>query len=320
MSSTGWGSSGPIVSAGLGIKQRKKVLTQVFEHAEKLARQCGAVELSFGVPPVNQTSINAPWGVNPYLDYGFEERSGITRILDLSLDVEILWGNLSRIVSRGINKAMRARYTVEQGDWQQEVETYYDCHVETYTRTGVPPHSKTYFEGMAHYSAPKGMSVLWVCRDAEGKAVAFHNSSLFAGIGIANTACSVTYAMENGANYLLFWEAMRGLKAMGIRWYECGDLFPGVTHDKFGELKQFGLTFFKSKFGGENHRYFRCFKRIAQEEKKASAPPRKAVLLAFLSSGKFLLSTIIGSRTTGIISRCLWKAYRIFTGLRNRVR
>jgi hypothetical protein len=319
MSSTGWGSSGPVVSAGLGIKHRKKVLTQMFEHAENLARQCGAVEFSFGVPPVNQISINAPWGVNPYLDYGFEERSGVTRILDLSLDVEILWKDLSEIARRTINRARHTGYTVERGDWQAEVDTYYACHVETYTRTGVPPHPKAYFEGIADCSTPKGMSVLWVCRDAGGKAVAFHNSALFTGSGMYHTGCSASDAIEEGVNYLLFWEVMCGLKDMGIRWYECGEVCPNTTQESFGKNKLFGTAVFKSKFGGENHRYFRCFKRLVQEEKK-EVVSRKAALLAFLSAGKFFLSTIIGSRATGIISRYLWKMYRIFTGFRNRAK
>src|SRR3546814_9110168 len=50
---------------------------------------------------------------------------------------------------------------------------------ETYRRTGVPPHPREYFEGIARWTAPAEHSVLWRVRDASGAVIGYHNDACF---------------------------------------------------------------------------------------------------------------------------------------------
>lgn len=319
MSSSGWGSCGPIAAGDLSPKQRKKVLSLLFEHADVLARKVGAVSLSFSVPPITETSIQASWGINPFLEFGFTDQSCITRIIDLSLTEEKLWKALSETARHTINKAQKAGLAVVRLDWLAELDTYYSLHKETYQRTGVPPHPREYFEGIAVFSAKAGHSILWGCLDSHGNRVAFHNTSFLGKGGIYNTGCSTTQALETGANYLLFWEVLRGMKALGVRWYECGTVFPGETKE-IGILKRFGLTVFKSKFGGENHRSFRCEKIIPQVEPKGhGSGAKRAAFRSFLQASRQMLEAFAGKRVADLIGTGARRSINFFTHSRSKI-
>jgi GNAT acetyltransferase-like protein len=137
----------------------------------------------------------------------------------------------------------------------------------------VPPHPRRYFDGIAQHMAPAGFAELWVGVSPEGKPVAFHNDTRFNAASVYHTGCSETAHLDSGVNYLLFWAAMRGAREAGCAWYEIGEIFPAAR-----DGKSRGLTVFKSKFGGELHRYFRG--RLAIEQPvtavEVSAPAQAA--------------------------------------------
>src|SRR3546814_15950730 len=81
---------------------------------------------------------------------------------------------------------------------------------ETYRRTGVPPHPREYFEGIAKWTAPAEHSVLWRVRDASGAVIGYHNDACFGNGAYYHTGCSADGVGETGTGYLLFWEAMMG--------------------------------------------------------------------------------------------------------------
>jgi hypothetical protein len=132
------------------------------------------------------------------------------------------------------------------------LDEYYRVHVETYHRTGVRPHPRAYFAGIATTIAKDGHAVLWVGRDASNHPVAFHNCARFRDGSLYWTGCCETSHLPSGVNYLLFWHALAGAQEDGCGWYETGEAFPNTDDSK---LK--GLTLFKAKFGGELYRYYR---------------------------------------------------------------
>ena len=178
-----------------------------------------------------------------------------------------MWRGLSPDARRQVRLAREAGYSVERADWAQSLEHYYALHCETYDRTGVASHPREYFSGIAHHMAPQGHAVLWRVRDSAGEIVGYHNDACFRNAAYYHTGCSATGSGASGAGYLLFWESIIGARNAGIRWYDCGTVFP---HAEDG--KQRGLTTFKTKFGGEMHRQFRATTRfVTPQSRKAES-------------------------------------------------
>lgn len=252
MASTGWGGSGPVIDGRLGGSSRNNLMELAIKHCIELARERGAADFEISLSPATATSIASEWGVNPLVFHGLEDRSGLAQVIDLSKSEDELWGGLAADGRRQIKLAREAGLVVERVDWAEHLDRYYELHVATYTRTGVQPHPRSYFTGIAANTAPSGHSVLWAVRSVVGDVLAYHNAAWFQDGAYYHTGCSEEGANLAGVSYLLFWEAMLGAKHAGIRWYDCGSIFPGAV----GSEKQKGISTFKTKFGGQPHRQF----------------------------------------------------------------
>lgn len=252
MSSTGWSGSGPVIDGRVTGKVRNKLMGRAIRHCIDLARERGAAGFDVPLSPVTASSISSAWGVNPMVLHGLEDRSGLAQVVDLSKSEDELWADLTSDARRQIRQAREAGLVVERVDWAEHLDHYYELHVATYARTGVQPHPRAYFAGIAAHTAPSDHSVLWSVRTPAGDVLAYHNAAWFGVGAYYHTGCSAQNAGLFGASYLLFWESMLGAKHAGIRWYDCGAVFPGKTSSE----KQKSLSTFKTKFGGEPHRHF----------------------------------------------------------------
>ncbi|WP_026380425.1 GNAT family N-acetyltransferase [Afifella pfennigii] len=255
--SSGWGWAGPIIAVSVEASHRKRLWSRALRHAEKVGADAGANVLEVGLSPLTETSQDVPWQVNPFIEAGFEDLSTVTRMIDLSVGQEALWSGLSANARQMVRKAETAGYTVERCDWGAYADRYFEAHRETYHRTGVSPHPKAYFDGIANHIAPEGYAVLLVGFSPSGEPIAFHNDATIANGRLYHTGCSFNGHLDSGINYLLMWRAITGALESGCRWYEVGDVFPWVQ-----DGKQRGLTVFKSKFGGELHRSFKARKAL----------------------------------------------------------
>jgi len=250
---TGWGGCGPIVADRLSGSARGAAINGAFAQVDRIARQIGAQALRFWLPTVTRSVLEEKAAVLD--DSGFIDRSGVAQVIDLALDEAALRSAVSETARQTIRKAERTGITVAQEPWSDLIDAYYETHRENYARTGVTPHPRGYFEGIATEMAPLGHSMLWVARDRDGVPIAFHNDMQFGHGAWYHTGCSTAAALQNGANYLLFWHAMLGAKVAGRRWYDCGEIFPNAD-----DRKQKGLTLFKTRFGGAPRRFVKAEK------------------------------------------------------------
>lgn len=279
--SSGWGGSGPVLSDTLSEKKRRQVLKTALDHAMALGGACDARAIEFSCSPVTRTSIGAAWGVNPFELIGMRDRSSLSQIIDLSPTEDDLWRCLSERARKDVERAKSAGYTVARVPWRDHVDAYYSIHETTYRRTGVDPHPKSYFQGMADRLSDSGSSVLWMARDPDGRPAAFHNSARL-GIGAYyHTGCSTERASIDGANFALFWESMIDAKRNGATWYDAGAINPASV-----DKKQIGLTFFKTRFGGAPHRAF--FGEFEIQRPETAAPSTPASSFARRTLGKLI--------------------------------
>lgn len=263
---TGWGGCGPVIAGPASGRHRDVARAEVVRMVDEAAARLGAGAVRMTIPPVTVSAIENSRGVNPFALCGLEDCSGIAQVIDLSPDKATLWRGLSETARQTVRKAEKVGVTVVQADWVDRLDCYYRIHQDNYLRTGVTPHPKSYFYGIAHEMANAGHSVLWAALNQEGEAVAFHNDMQF-GVGAwYHTGCSTDAALAAGANYLLFWKSMLGAKAAGRRWYDCGEIFP-PSADK----KRNGLTLFKTRFGGKPHRFLKAAREYGAPDKNAAS-------------------------------------------------
>jgi SAM-dependent methyltransferase len=281
--SSGFGGSGPIVAGELAPAHRERVRRALLRHGEERARAAGAREISFAVPTVTAAGL-ARRGVNPFLEEGYEDVSTHTQVIDLAPDEATLLAGLADDARRQIARARSQGYRAERGDWPKLLDDYYRVHVETYRRTGVAPHPRAYFAGIAREMAPAGHAVLLVGYAPDGRPVAFHNDARLGPGALYHTGCSETEHLASGVNYLLFWQAILDAKAEGRSHYESGEVFPGAASGK-----DHGLSVFKRKFGGETRRFLRATKRFEGSAGPAAPPGRRAALRRWLSATRELV-------------------------------
>lgn len=252
ISSTGWGSSGPVFSSRLTSENLRDVETAAYNKINQIAFEVGAKRISITISPLTKRCLANTCGINPLHRFGYDDVSTQTMIVDLTQTQDQLWQGLSQIARRKIRSAQQDGYVVERCNWSECLNLYYRIHTETYARSGLAPHDLAYFAGIAHGPAAKGYYNLLGARSKTGKIVAFHNSAKMPHAALYNTGCSLGESFESGVNYFLMWEAMLAAKHDGCAWYEVGEFFPGARDDKSA-----GLTNIKTKFGGEGHRYFK---------------------------------------------------------------
>lgn len=266
LASSGFGGCGPMLLGTLEGVSRDVALKRLIEGARTLAATLGASAFEFSLCPATKTSLNARWGVNPFVSLGGEDLSTHSRLVPLDISVDALWARLSKGARQEIRRARQRGYRVHRSDWSGMTDEYYRVHCETYHRTGATPHPRSYFDGIARELAPAGQSVLWVATTEDGNPVAFHNDARLNKACMYHTGCCETAHLEGGVNYLLLWASLQGALEDGFEWYDVGEVFPAGT----GKAR--GLTVFKSKFGGEIHRLFRTRFPAATPDSATSTP------------------------------------------------
>src|SRR5262249_4381089 len=156
----GWGGSAPVIAGDLEGPARERALRVTLDHARAVAEKTGASVLDMAISPVTRTSILQRWGVNPFVFHGFKDTSQLSQIIDLSLAEAELFEAISPKTKPLLQRALDNGIEVRRVDWAEFLDDYYACHCETYIRTGVSPHPKTYFAGIAEEIAPRSYASL----------------------------------------------------------------------------------------------------------------------------------------------------------------
>lgn len=161
---TGWGGCGPVIGDSMS-GRRDLVRAAAIQVVDQTAAKVGASIAHLSIPPVTASALGNSRGVNPFAFCGFEDCSGIAQVIDLSPDEATLWRGLSDTARQTARKAEKSGIVIVQANWAEMLDSYYAVHQENYRRTGVMPHPKSYFSGIAHEMAKAGYSVLWAALD-----------------------------------------------------------------------------------------------------------------------------------------------------------
>lgn len=266
--SSGWGGAGPIVADGVEPARRASIVAEALGEAIKRATDSGAIRLDIASSPVTRRAISGDGDNGAYAALGFSDRSLSSQVIALDRSEQNIWMEFSKTARNLVRRAEKAGYRVEQVDWEANLDAYYDMHTETYIRTGVTPHPKSYFAGIAKHVAATGSARLFAILTPAGEPIAFHNMAVLGAGAFYHTGCSREIAGSDGAGYLLMFGAISAARSSGVSRYDCGWIFPEVS-----EGKQKGLTLFKTRFGGEPRQSFRAELSFAQQSNAVHHDP-----------------------------------------------
>jgi len=160
-------------------------------------------------------------------------------IIDLRPPEEVLWRNIDRVMRQNINSAKKNGVSIRSG--LEHLDAAYLLVLDTFKRSGLPFMSK---ESFSRFVSGLGENTLIMTADHQGIAqsyVVFAFSDYCAYAIYAGNLAN----QHQGANKLLYWEAIRLFKQMGIQRYD----FVGARIDPEKGSKQQKLNSFKKRFG-----------------------------------------------------------------------
>jgi len=164
-----------------------------------------------------------------------------TYIIDLQPAEEVLWHNIERITRQNIKRAISLGVTVRET--KEESPAAYELIRETFKRYSLPFMS---FNAFQKYLDGLGQHGLILKAEHQGLAqsyVVFAYSQYRAYAVYAGNSAD----MMQGANKLLYWEAIKLFKELGVKDYD----FVGVRINPEKGSKQDALSSFKRHFGGQ---------------------------------------------------------------------
>lgn len=161
-------------------------------------------------------------------------------IIDLSQPEDVLWKNIDRITRQNIKSASKAGIVIRNATVRELDEAYLLIR-DTFKRSKLPfmdrESFKSFLAGLAEYGKV-------LIADQQGIAqsfVVFANSEYCAYAIYAGNAVG----QQQGANKLLYWEAIHLFKSLGVRSYD----FVGARISPEKGSKQEALSLFKKRFG-----------------------------------------------------------------------
>ncbi len=242
---------GVAVRNTLGDKKRRAILTAVRDELVARSRKGICLEIRIALSNMTPALRGAENPrVNPLLEMGCDNTLTQSWVIDLRAGTEAVWKHMEGRARTAIRKAQKCGVQIREAR-QDDLETYYLLHEQTYRRTGVIPHPKDYFRIVWERFVAKGLAHVWIA-ELDGEPVAAENFGIYKQAAVYWTGAANAKGLEVEANSLLQWTAMQWMLNSSIEWYETGEAFP-----QFGGGKQKGLNDFKKSFGGDLYPYYK---------------------------------------------------------------
>jgi len=162
-------------------------------------------------------------------------------VIDLLQPEEILWQNMNRKLRQNINTAKNKGVIIKDGI--EHLDAVHKLVRETFKRSNIPFMNYESFRSFVHGLGDYGKVLV---ADYNGVP---HSYAVFA---FSNYSAYAIYAgnvanQQQGANKLLYWEAIRSFKQLSVQKYD----FFGARINPDPGSKQEALSLFKKRFGAK---------------------------------------------------------------------
>ena len=173
--------------------------------------------------------------------------------LDVSVnkDVEKLLQSFEGEVRSQVRKALRSGLQLNFFDLSVEVqrnqyfEGFIPVHEESWERTGMHPHTRSYLEGLSLAVINSGGRDLGVTVNFNAEVVAAVNVHVFGGNSLYWSGCSSDLGKSMNGNPLALLGGMIAARHYGAEMFEIGRFSPSEK-----SLKERAITAYKAQFGG----------------------------------------------------------------------
>jgi hypothetical protein len=212
---------------GLDIHEEKSFLNSVIKYFKSI----GADII---IPATTNTIFRTyPDGadVAPYGSY----------VIDLCQPEDILWRNIDRITRQNINTAQRKGVTIRSGT--EHIDAAYKLVADTFRRSKLPFMSYDSFQRFVSGLGENGKIMIADYQGIAQSYVVFAFSDYCAYAVYAGNIAN----QHQGANKLLYWEAIRSFKKLGIQRYD----FVGARISPEKGSKEWAINSLKKHLGAK---------------------------------------------------------------------
>ncbi len=162
----------------------------------------------------------------------------ILRTLHLESDADHVCRGIHHSHLRNVRIAQKNGIKIVHGVRKEQLSAFYDLHLQTRHRQGVPIQPRKYFELLGELVLQHGLGFI---------SLAWHNATCLAGAIFLHSRDTLTYkygastvlGQSMRANYLLFWDAIRWGCENGFGWLDFGR----------SDIDNVGLRSFKQRWG-----------------------------------------------------------------------
>lgn len=252
---------GPLIKNNLESKVQKNILKKIFSEIDLIAQENQIDKVMMLLDPLSKTM-----GFNLLLEFGFLDSSINTNIVNLQLDIPILWKSLRKSYQSIINKGKRT-YKVVIVDYK---DPKYDLHekyrILHHKCAGRVTRPITTFD--LQYEMIQDDNAVLIGLEFENKFVAFsyffhHNRSIY----YASSSDDPEYEFPVPYEHIIIWSAIEYYKLRGFDDFEIGWQFFNANMFDTVSDKEIQISFFKRGFGGDNYTLYRGIKYYNMEVK-----------------------------------------------------
>jgi len=209
---------------------------------------------------------------NYFLEYNYEDCSGVCNIIDLTPADDALWSNIRKsyrpLISREAKRCLVSIIGRDNYDFQQ-CEEYRRLHILAAGKETRPP--ETFYE--MYRFIEEGKAFLILVRGQAGEALGayyflYHHNYAFYG----SAATDPSLSSQSGVGHLGLWSGISFAKKQGCRFLDLGQLLirpGGVTE------KEKNIFLFKTGFGGRKVVVFRAAKNFTLPDKNENTKKDK---------------------------------------------
>ncbi len=239
----------PAIRGDLSRHRRDEAVRCYVQALREIAAKDGVGHVRVRVPALAASYLGAGGPkAHPLLRHGFIDLPYLTQVIDLTAELNLLWGNIRKGARADIRRAQRL------------------CAVRIWDRDTITPERFAAYQALHHKDAGRvtrsqrtfDLMLSWIRSGCaflaevhrDERTIAFVLAVVYGRGAYYGSTCRDPDDQTPGASHLLQWEVMQWLRRNGYAWYDMGLQWFGPVWFENVTPKDVAISSFKRGFGG----------------------------------------------------------------------